>query len=288
MYPAARIATTPISWGVVGGQRWGVDLPTRRVLDEMTIAGFRATESGVPAFLPVDAVAARAMIDERNMRIIAGAQSFILHDPAQAKGALDATRLGAARLQALGADVMMTVPKRGDLATGETLGADGWKHVFSMFRAVDDILAEYDLKQALHPHVDSIVETKADMTAVLEGCDVGWCFDSAHVASGGLDPVEFARTCQTITHFHLKDVELDLGKKMVDHEVGFNDAIKRGVFVSLGDGDLPIDQIVAAMSSRDDVWWVLEQDQAVPTTPADGEGPIKSVTRSLEYLETLR
>jgi inosose dehydratase len=287
VYPVHRLATTPISWGVVGQRRWGVDLPTERVLDEMRDLGFGATETGVPAFLPADIDAARTLLDEHDLRVVAGPQSFVLHEPSQADAALATARARAAALQALGADVMMTVPKRGDLPGGEALDSQGWRHVFSMFRAIDDVLVEFGLRQALHPHVDSVVETKADMATVLEGCDVGWCFDSAHVASGGMDPVEFARSCPTITHFHLKDVLIDLGEKMVRHEVNFDDAIKHGVFVPLGQGDLPIAEIVAAMSRRDDVWWVLEQDQAVPAVPPAGEGPSRAVSTSIRYLGSL-
>ena len=60
MIPRERLATTPISWGVVGGGRWGVDLPTDRVLDEMSDLGFSACEIGVPSFLPDDVGEARA------------------------------------------------------------------------------------------------------------------------------------------------------------------------------------------------------------------------------------
>ena len=55
----------------------------------------------------------------------------------------------------------------------------------------------------------------------------------------------------------------------------------------LGDGDLPIPEIVAAMAGRDDVWWVLEQDQAVPVEPPPGEGPCPGRRRSLDFLATL-
>ena len=134
MYPRERLATTPISWGFVGGGRWGVDLPTNRVLDEMAALGFTAVETGVPSFLPADVGAARAMLDERGLRAVAGAQAFIAHEPSQADDAIAAARAGAARLQALGADVMMTVPKRGDLPVGERLDRDGWRHVFDVFR----------------------------------------------------------------------------------------------------------------------------------------------------------
>jgi inosose dehydratase len=93
--------------------------------------------------------------------------------------------------------------------------------------------------------------------------------------------------CPTINHFHLKDTHLELGRQMVEHEVGFNDAIRRGVFVPLGEGDLPIAQIVRAMADRDDVWWVLEQDQAVPAVPEPGEGPMRAVATSLAFIESI-
>ena len=51
-----RLATTPISWGFVGGGRWGVDLPTDRVLGEMAELGFTAVEAGVRASCPTTSV----------------------------------------------------------------------------------------------------------------------------------------------------------------------------------------------------------------------------------------
>ena len=228
MVPRQRLATTPICWGFVGGGRWGIDLPTDRVLAEMAALGFGATEAGVPTFLPADVGAARALLDAHGLRVVAGAQSFIAHEPSQMADAVAATRAGAARLEALGADVMMTVPKRGDLPVGERLDPAGWRRVFDVFAQVDEVLADHGLRQALHPHVDSLVETAEDMTTVLEGCDVGWCFDTAHVASGGMDPVAFVTAGPTINHVHLKDAHLELGRQMVDHEVGFADAIQRG------------------------------------------------------------
>ena len=158
MIPHERLATTPISWGVVGGGRWGVDLATDRVLGEMTDLGFSACEIGVPSFLPADAGEARALLDRHGLKAIAGAQSLVMHEPSVATTELESARHMAERLARLGADVMMTVPKRADLAVGERLDRAGWQRVFAMFAAVDEVLAEHGLRQALHPHVGSIVE----------------------------------------------------------------------------------------------------------------------------------
>ena len=43
-----------------------------------------------------------------------------------------------------------------------------------------------------------------------------------------------------IVLIHIKDLNLDLGRKMVRHEIGFDAAIEKRVFVPLGDGDLDL------------------------------------------------
>ncbi len=71
---------------------WGVDLPTDRVLDEMSALGFSASEIGVPSFLPDDAGEARALLDRHGMRAIAGAQSVVMHEPSVADAELESAR----------------------------------------------------------------------------------------------------------------------------------------------------------------------------------------------------
>lgn len=285
---ADRLATTPISWGWVGGNRWGVDLPAERVLAEMAGLGFTATEIGAPGFLPDDVGAARALLERFGMRPVAGPVSFLAHEPALVDDALARVRAAADRLAALGATVLMTVPKRGALQPDDRLDDDTWRCVLDVLAQVEAICADHGLHQAVHPHVGSLVETASDMERVLADERIGWCLDTAHVASGGMDPVVFAHEAGArIHHFHLKDADLDLGARMVRHEVGFDDAITARVFRPLGAGDLDIAAIVDAMAHRDDVWWVLEQDQACPTVPASGEGPVTDAAASLHCLRTL-
>jgi inosose dehydratase len=281
-----RLATTPISWGYVGGNRWGVDLSPERVLGEMADSGFRATEAGVPGFLPDDVGAARALLDRFGLRPIAGPVSFLAHVPQAVDESLTRVRAAADRLAALGADVLMTVPKRGELGPADRLDPVTWRRVLDVLARVEGICNERGLHQAVHPHVGSLVETQDDMEIVLADERIGWCLDTAHVASGGADPVDFvAAAGARIHHFHLKDADLDLGRRMVSHEVPFDDAIKARVFRPLGQGDLDIGAVIDAMARRDDVWWVLEQDQACPEVPAPGDGPLLDALASRNFFE---
>ena len=60
----------------------------------------------------------------------------------------------------------------------------------------------------LHPHVGTMVETRADVDRVLAGSAIPLCLDTGHLLIGGTDPVELARTVpDRVAHVHLKDVD---------------------------------------------------------------------------------
>jgi len=67
-------------------------------------------------------------------------------------------------------------------------------------------------------------------------------------------------------------------------------AVQAGIFPPVGQGDLQIDTVITSLERqgyRD--WYVLEQDIAITgEEPADGEGPIKEIGISLEYLNGLQ
>lgn len=281
-----RLGTTPISWGFVGGGRWGVDLSATRVLAEAAAVGVRGIEAGVPSFLPADTGAARALLDEHGLVAVAAPISGVFHEPSLLAGTLTAAETAATRLGALGGLVAMSVPKRGDLALGETPDASTWARLVDGLAQLDDVLARHGVVQALHPHVNSLIETAADMERLASTSSVGWTLDIAHVACGGMDPASFAAALgDRIRHVHVKDCHLELGTAMVHHQVPFDQAVSDGVFVALGDGDLDLPAIVAALPRTP--WWIIEQDRALASEPAPGTGPITDVRRSLAYLEAL-
>ena len=64
------------------------------------------------------------------------------------------------------------------------------------------------------------------------------------------------------------------------------EGVQAGMFSNLGQGDVPIGDIVQALEARGyDQWYVLEQDAAITTGEPDvGSGPILDVLASIEYL----
>ena len=67
----------------------------------------------------------------------------------------------------------------------------------------------------LHPHVGTMVETRAEVDRVLTGSSIPLCLDTGHLLIGGTDPVELARAVpDRVAHVHLKDVDAGLAARV--------------------------------------------------------------------------
>ena len=283
-----RIATAPISWGICEVPGWGAMLPTGRVLEEMTRLGLRATELGAPGFFPADPEAVRAVLAEHGVTMLGGFTPLVLHDRST-RVELVATATATARhLRAAGGSVLVTaVVQDAQWSVPQPLDAAEHRCLLESLRIVDDICAEHDLRQVLHPHVQTLVETADDVHRVVDGCDVDWCLDTGHLAIGGVDPVQFAKeVTDRVGHVHLKDVRMDLAAPVLRREVSLMQATQSGLFTPLGQGDVDIAGVVQIMERAGyRGWYVIEQDTAITgPMPVEGDGPVRQVQTSLEFL----
>lgn len=287
---AERIAGAPISWGVCEVPGWGEMLPPERVLPEMRSVGLSATELGAPGFLPEDSADLDRVLAEHGVTLIGGFVPLVLHDPAQRADALERAEAVAAHFAAHGARYFVTALVQDyDWSTPVPLDAAGMKVVGEGLREVDAVCARHGLTQVMHPHVGTLVETQADMDLALEHTDVQWCLDTGHIYIGGGDPVQFARDhADRVGHCHLKDVDAAVAARLMAGELTLLQAVQHGLFKPLGTGDVAVGEAVAALEDAGySGWYVLEQDCALTDgAPAEGEGPIHDVRRSLDYLRT--
>ncbi len=283
-----RIASAPISWGICEVPGWGRMLPTDRVLSEMTELGITATEYGAPGFLPVDPEGIRAVLDGHGMSLLGGFTPLVLHDPARREDALAHTRAVADLFSRARATTFVSCPVMDDgWSVPRTLDRDEHRHLVRMLGEVDAICADAGLRQVLHPHLQTVVETSADVHRVLDDCDVAWCLDTGHLAIGGTDPVEFARqAADRVGHVHLKDVRMDLVPRMLDRSTSIMEGVQEGLFPPLGQGDLALADVVVTLERAGyEGWYVIEQDTAITTDlPAEGQGPVNDVRDSMRYL----
>lgn len=286
---AGRIAGAPISWGVCEVPGWGVMLPPERVLPEMRSLGLTATELGAPGFLPDEPDALRATLAEQGVSLVGGFVPLVLQDREQRADTLRRARETAELFAGQGATRFVTAAVQDEgWSRPVPLDAERMKVLGEGLAQVDEVCAEYGLTQVLHPHVDTLVETAADVELALEHTDVLWCLDTGHLQIGGVDPVAFAREhASRVGHVHLKDVDNVVAARVLHRELSLLVGVQSGLFKPLGTGDVAIDEAVLALEAAGyDGWYVLEQDTALTAgIPPEGTGPVDDVRASLEYLE---
>ena len=284
----SRVASAPISWGVCEVPGWGAMMPSPRVLGEMAGLGFRATELGAPGFLPAEPGDVKSELGNYDMSLLGAFTPVVIHDSSHRNEAIASAREAARFLQSAGATKFISCPVLDmDWSIPRALSSSEVTHMAEMFAIIDDICGEHGLEQVLHPHVQTLVETKDDISRVLDTCDVHFCLDTGHMAFGGQDPVEFAKDCMDrVGHVHLKDIRLDMVDSVLRREVTLMAATQAGIFTPLGQGDVDIMGVVQALEGAGyQGWYVIEQDTAITDgMPVEGDGPIHQITTSLEYL----
>lgn len=283
-----KVAGAPISWGVCEVPGWGFQLEQDRVLAEMREAGLTATELGPEGFLPTNTDDLRTVLREHDLACVGGFVPVVLfradHDPAgDLAGPLES-------LVAAGAGVVVLAAATGaeGYDSRPVLDDTQWATLLTNLDRLAAIASERGLLAVLHPHVGTMVETRADVDRVLQGSSIPLCLDTGHLLIGGTDPLELAKAVPgRVAHAHLKDVDAALAAKVQSGELTYTEAVKAGMYTPLGTGDVDIAGIVSVLRDNGfDGWFVLEQDTILDGEP-DGEGPVADVVASVAYLRSV-
>ena len=88
-------------------------------------------------------------------------------------------------------------------------------------------------------------------TALLDGSTVPICLDTGHVTIGGADALELAeRVAARVGLVHLKDVRTAVAARFNADELSLMAAVQAGLFAPLGDGDVPIADVVTTLERQ--------------------------------------
>ncbi len=283
-----RLAGAPISWGVCEVPGWGIELSPRRVLGEMRELGLTATELGSDGYLPTDPAELKDLCAEFGIAMIGGFVPLVVHQADEFDTTIVSARRAAALMSSAGGTVFVTSAVTDwNWGPRTALSADDWVFAAKTLAVLDEVVGEYGMTQAIHPHLRTVLETRADIEALLDVSDVGWTFDMGHMQIGGMDPLEFIDVAfDRIRHVHLKDVVMDRAAPVFAGDQSIMEGVQAGMFCNLGRGDVPIGNIVTALETRGyDQWYVLEQDAAITSGEPDvGAGPLLDVHASIEFL----
>jgi len=278
-----RVAAAPISWGVCEVPGWGWQYDAETVLDQMRRAGLAATEFGPAGFLPDDPAEKARVLADKGLRAVGGFVPVVLHDPSYDPATEVARVLDGFVAAGAGTLVLAAATGRDGYDARPVLDATGWSTLLGNLDRLAALAADRGVTATLHPHVGTMVEDADDVARVLAGSGIGLCLDTGHLLIGGIDPVALAKEhTGRIQHAHLKDVDAGWAAKVQAGEVGYTEAVRRGIYRPLGAGDVDVAAIVSTLEGAGyDGWYVLEQDTVLAAASAT---PLDQVQASLAYL----
>lgn len=271
--------------------------PYAQVLDEIQAAGYTGTELGPYGYLPLDIPKLREELASRGLTLLSAFTLVNLLDP-QARPDVYAEALTTARvLSAMGcqqivlSDALFVVENRakraGRIRPEDSLNSAQW----DQFAANTDAFAklcweEYGLKTVIHPHVGGYLETPFELAAVLERTDparVGLCFDMAHVAYGGGDPVAVLDQWRDrVWYMHVKECDSRVRQAVIGRGGDYFAGVKAGVFPALGQGTIDwqgIRRILTEINYQG--WGIVEQD----ILPGMNVNPLTSAKANRAFLQ---
>jgi inosose dehydratase len=287
------LAGAPITWGVCEVPGWGCQLAAERVLREVAGLGLGAVELGPRGFLPEDPGEVARTLRRHDLRLAAGFVPAVLHRPEYRAAALGTVAAAARTLASAGAEVLVLAAELGNGAGGYDRSVElsdaEWDALLEGLTAASEVVGREGLRVALHPHYGTAVERRAHVDRILAESEVPLCLDTGHLLVGGADPVEVARAANgRVAHVHFKDVDAGLAARVRAGELGYRDAVVRGLYRPLGDGEVDVAGIVGLLrAARYTGWYVLEQDVVLEEEPAEGEGPAREAARSVSYLKRI-
>jgi len=273
-----HVGTASVNWGFDPLYRWTSPPSFEQMLAEMAESGYEGTE--ISYHFPTDVPALRAALDRHRLRAAATFHTVELLDHARHAAELARMLPVADRLQALGCDTLIlsdeATPRRlvvaGRVADD---GSDGltdaqWHALAAGLDLMGSTLRERGMRAVFHPHVGTYVETRAEIDRLCALTDpdlLGLCPDTGHLAYAGADPeAVFVDYAPRIWYVHLKDVDAEALRQVRAERLDFAAAVRRGLFVPLGEGMVRMNSIFGALRTAGyDGWVIVEQD--APTDP---------------------
>lgn len=276
-----NIGVNPIVWSNDDLPELGGSTPLETCLAEAAAAGFTGIELGNK--FPRDPRRLRATLEPHGLKLVSGWYGTRLLERS-VNEEIEAMEAHRNLLVAMDADVMIVAEVSGAVHGDRSVGVERRPALFpaAAKKLAGDLsrlgahLADRGLTLVYHHHVGTVVETTAEIDALLEATDesVKLVLDTGHLAFVGGDPSALLdRWAARVGHVHLKDVRADVLRSVVERRSSFLDAVVEGVFTVPGDGAIdygPVFEKLVRAGYRG--WWIIEAEQdpekACPATYA--------------------
>ena len=230
-----KLGYTTVTWAESGAEDW-----LEQGVRDIASLGFKAFESFATTAMAYDAGSGKfsKLIEEYGMHLVCLDAWADYHIPAKRDEIIAQHTEMIAFIQAHGGDILLTVPTHpeGDVRWGD----EEFKVAADVLNEIGRISLDHGVKNSLHPHWGTYVETKEEIEHILDATDPRYVFfapDCGQIAKGDTDPVAMVRKyVDRVAHVHLKDVA-DNWPEL--RNMGYSLAMPEG-YASLGQGTVDI------------------------------------------------
>ena len=297
---ALRVASAPISWGIMEHVTYPAEYPYGRVLDEIAAAGYAGTELGPYGFLPTEPATLRRELAQRTLTLCSAFVDIELGNESAHKEGLDYVARSARLISAAGARLLILSDKitpdrnatagRRDDANQLFWSEAEWRAAVSAIKEVIAQCKNLGLRVAFHHHAGSHVETPEEIDrlfSLLPADQLGLCLDTGHYAYCGGDTESFLeKQVSRVWCVHLKDVYDDKAAEARQAKMNFHAAVRHGIFAPLGRGSIDFARVMSLLKKRTfDGWLVVEADVLPGGVGADA--PLPNAIAGREYLRRM-
>jgi inosose dehydratase len=294
-----RVASAPISWGIMEHVEPPANYPCGRVLDEIAEAGYSGTELGPYGFLPADSAVLRRELDKRALTLCSAFVDIELGNASSHEDGLAYVTRSAKLISEAGARLLVLsdsiTPERNatagrrDHANALAWNDAEWQAAATAVRAVIERCKSFGLRVAFHHHAGSHVETPEEIErlfSLFSPEELGLCLDTGHYVYGGGDAVAFLENqVSRVWCVHLKDVYGAKAAEARRQRMNFHAAVRHGIFAPLGKGGIDFLRITSLLKNgRFDGWVVVEAD--VLPGGAGADAPLANALAGREYLRS--
>ena len=288
-----KLANAPCSWGIEFADN-PANPPWFTVLDELSGAGFNATELGPLGYLPTSSDTLAEALEKRGLSLVAGTIFKHLHDPEQRQQILDYTRATCEVLKPQQGSYMVIIDhvssprtdQAGQQASATRLSDVQWVEMMCTIRQVAEICHQYQVIPVLHPHAGSYIEYRDEVDRAMAELDqdlVKLCVDTGHSLYAGIDPAELIRHyAERVVYIHFKDVQATVLEDVVAQGTDFYRAIGQGVFCPLGQGSVDFDAVRESLAAIGYQGWITVEQDVDPTRDNDA---LDNARESREFIE---
>jgi inosose dehydratase len=284
-----RVATAPVSWGVMEETDTSVWPAATQVIEEIAAAGYQGTELGPFAYYPTESPSLRVALGKHNLTLTSAFVPLRWFQSDRLPCDIECLMNVAGLLAAL--ECPYVVVADGMAVPGEASPDDtAWRAVAAAMERAARQLRSLRLQLVFHLEAGSHLATPEDearLCALTDPDLVGICLDTGHYAYSFGNPRDAVRQYrQRIRYVHLKDVDPIVRGRVAEEGFDFYGAVRSGVFTPLGRGCADIAGVVTDLLSLGYRGWVVvEQDILLPASPL--ATPLENAQVSRAFLRQL-